>query len=1324
MALGTAPHRVAPGVWATRDGRRLTPQGSAWWEHHHQQGLVTTDGHTTPRAQAIGFGKAIAPTRSVLPAPPPARHPVGQPTITPGQWAHTTPKQKMATEVTVTLSARERDRIAKQQAAHPAPKGYRYGPIPTRFNQPIGFGGASAIDREMAVRRMAEAAARREALSKAPPKVEFGKQRTRAQRYQAALYEQAHHPGYLGSVNRALNAAGDVVAPVVAHITHLDDLAARIKSGNLRPSPSTGGMMGSPIPGVSPTAIQAVGGLEHGLSSSLIGPDLTKYIESGKVSSKLGLAVDTAGLLPLPPIGKGLRALRGVARASKAADEAAKAAKLGWRAVDVEQIPERITQAEGLSRLGIPDEQVKEALAWYDNQAALHPGGPEEWWRTRVGHPSGQPADQSLFGHALYQGRDAPIHPETPEAARAQAKIAAKQSLGRMPRISGMTPQLWDLIRRGAPFRDWYQRGAGVIADLAERKGISKAQAAAVVAITSQQANPTFNLRRAAEIIAEHQGGGINPKRYFAGQPEKVAHVLDHPETFNWDGLKTNSYFSNFLEELDPAFYKRLFGDAQKVTVDRHIANMILGKKSVTDAQYKKVEDLFVRAAEKLGWAPKEVQAAAWVPWKAEQMGISQQVTALSREMAKRGEIPAELLGTKGAVSKKRSVFVREAYETGRRAEGHVARPYEHYMPAAADAYEEGQRQFRGKLYQRSPASALPKGATEFLKDGGSRVHFFEGADISTVMHELFHISMPDMRGSHMATLADEFAGGKDLAHWTDAEHEAAAQAFEQWIRTGEITNPKLKGAFNAIKEWMLQIVGRSKEAGMVVPKDVEDAFNHMFRKPHDMPLEQQAVKAAKRSPHLFDVQNIERKLEFGKRVSAMQEVPGEGMAGHYRQLEALSGELPRHYTDDLTHLTPEDLDYLREAVNASTKLKPGEKIHVVNGLAGGVNRGEILTPAVARDILKMWAPPGTPGRGMTAKERAWHIINEVVNIPRSIMASGDASGVFRQALVAFATHPIMVGKEMGPMFHYLLSEKKYLKDMEWLKNDPKAQLMAAHGTEFTDLMHHFSNREEQFTSSYAEWITGGKHGLVRRSGRAYTGLLNNVRYALNDNMYRIAEKQGMDLTSRTPEMTKELQDMSRVANWATGRGHLGDYETQKMLLNTFLFSPRLLKSRLDMLNPFFYTSLSPIAQREALRSAVSLVMGGMGVLAMAKLSGIDVVLDPYSSDFGKMKIGNHRFDVWGGHQQIVRTIAQEIKGEATSTTTGTTRSIHRGFPTLKFARGKLSPPVGLFVDQALGKTAIGTPVNWTGVPWDRKSASYSHLTPLAWQDADRGLQG
>jgi hypothetical protein len=52
VAYGTAPHRIAPGVWATRDGRRLTPAGSAYWEHHYHQGRVSEDGHIT-RPQTV-----------------------------------------------------------------------------------------------------------------------------------------------------------------------------------------------------------------------------------------------------------------------------------------------------------------------------------------------------------------------------------------------------------------------------------------------------------------------------------------------------------------------------------------------------------------------------------------------------------------------------------------------------------------------------------------------------------------------------------------------------------------------------------------------------------------------------------------------------------------------------------------------------------------------------------------------------------------------------------------------------------------------------------------------------------------------------------------------------------------------------------------------------------------------------------------------------------------------------------------------------------------------------------------------------------------------
>ena len=226
-------------------------------------------------------------------------------------------------------------------------------------------------------------------------------------------------------------------------------------------------------------------------------------------------------------------------------------------------------------------------------------------------------------------------------------------------RVKGLPARVYRLIQQGAAYRDWYSRGAKVLADAADRLGISRAQMAAVTAVMSQGANPTFNLRRAVEAIQEFKAtGAIDASHYLAGQADKTMHILSSPDTFNWSGLKTNSYFGNFLEELDPTMYRQLFGDTKKVTVDRHMAAMFLGKKSVTEKQYLQVEQILTKVADQLGWQPKEVQAAAWVPWKA---------ARLQDTVAARGFTPG---------------------------------PLGQYMPTAADAYERGQAKYRGTLYQ------------------------------------------------------------------------------------------------------------------------------------------------------------------------------------------------------------------------------------------------------------------------------------------------------------------------------------------------------------------------------------------------------------------------------------------------------------------------------------------------------------------------------------------------------------------------------------------------------------------------------------------------
>jgi hypothetical protein len=280
-------------------------------------------------------------------------------------------------------------------------------------------------------------------------------------------------------------------------------------------------------------------------------------------------------------------------------------------------------------------------------------------------------------------------------------------------RVKGLTPKVYNLIKRGAEYRDWYDRGAAVIRDLAERTGISDKQAAGIVAVTSQSANPTFNLRRAAEAIKAVQRGEDISSTMMGGQFSKVKHIIENPETFDWSGVKTNNYFANFLKRLDPAEYARMYGpDAAHATIDRHMAAMFLGKQAVTEKQYAALKDVMVRTGKALGWSPEEVQAAAWVPWKADQMGLSQEYRAVLRHAEGTGVLPSELQipeHLKGSINKlskedrkalkvvhtARGAWAREAYSAGLRDPAFVPKGGEGYLKTANDAYARGQQLYR-----------------------------------------------------------------------------------------------------------------------------------------------------------------------------------------------------------------------------------------------------------------------------------------------------------------------------------------------------------------------------------------------------------------------------------------------------------------------------------------------------------------------------------------------------------------------------------------------------------------------------------------------------
>lgn len=263
------------------------------------------------------------------------------------------------------------------------------------------------------------------------------------------------------------------------------------------------------------------------------------------------------------------------------------------------------------------------------------------------------------------------------------------------------------------------------------------------------------------------------------------------------------------------------------------------------------------------------------------------------------------------------------------------------------------------------------------------------------------------------------------------------------------------------------------------------------------------------------------------------------------------------------------------------------------------------------------------------------NIVLEAFNLPRGILASWDFSAPLRQGL------PLIHKKEfwtaMKPMFESWASEEGFRASQENIASRPlfRKRVDAVGkelpsfaddaGLKLTDLTD-LSKREEAIMSTWAEKVP-----LVRASNRAYTSFLNNLRADVFESLIRDG-KVLADVNKNLP-LARSLADF---VNTATGRGSLGKFESSATILNTGLFAPRLIASRVKMLNPAYYIMAPPMVRREALKSLFAVAAVGNTVLQLAKMAGAEVGTDPNSSDFGKAVIGNVRIDPWGGFQQYI----------------------------------------------------------------------------------------
>jgi hypothetical protein len=301
-------------------------------------------------------------------------------------------------------------------------------------------------------------------------------------------------------------------------------------------------------------------------------------------------------------------------------------------------------------------------------------------------------------------------------------------------------------------------------------------------------------------------------------------------------------------------------------------------------------------------------------------------------------------------------------------------------------------------------------------------------------------------------------------------------------------------------------------------------------------------------------------------------------------------------------------------------------------------------------------------------------------------------------------------------MFKQFVSEDAFKVSQDAIATSKYYDLMKQAKLALTDVGTNLSTREESFMSNLAEKIPIIGKG-VRASSRAYTGFLNKLRADVFTDLISKAESEGLNPTKNL-DLTKQIADF---VNTATGRGSklfgIMDISHSAKILNTLFFSPRLMASRTTLLNPAYYIQLNPFVRKEALKSLLSAGGIALTVLGLSKMAGAEVGSDWRSSDFGKIKIGNTRVDIFAGFQQYMRMLGQLYTGQYVSSTTGKITTLGEGYKPLtrydilfRQAESKESPIFSFASDLLKGQQFNGQPI-------DLKSEIASRFIPMVIQD-------
>ena len=564
------------------------------------------------------------------------------------------------------------------------------------------------------------------------------------------------------------------------------------------------------------------------------------------------------------------------------------------------------------------------------------------------------------------------------------------------------------------------------------------------------------------------------------------------------------------------------------------------------------------------------------------------------------------------------------------------------------------------------------------------------------------------------ANLVEEEAVSQE--EYLEQNLEAQEGDYEAYVEQVEAKNNLVKVADSVVEGQEVEPVTRA----MVKEEDKSEGQQSIDKL--NKAIQTSALSTARR------LTEDERSLELGKRVGKAKEVraqalkrdPGNIQGAQDEARTALAGEMPKasfeRFTDE--QMTSTDFENIRAEI-LGKGLQFFQEEHALEALKK-LQMGLVPTESEMKDLGRVIgkeqitaleeAAKGVPGK-------AYDFVVNLVNFPTTMLASSEVSMIGRQGLTTLFRWPKQWLKAFGSSYSSYFSSE----NADFAQNE----MLTRKGAEFGEEMGLFmsemdaglNKREERFQSSWAKQIPY-MGAFVRASERAAVVGMNRLRTQIWDHV--VNQWEGMNY----PE--SEYRRLARIINMSTGRGNITNKTIQGALpiLNASFFSPRYVASRFEMIGSGVY-SLVDVVTGNARPSSkimasqmVNFVIAGGIAMAMAIALGATVEKDPHSSDFGKVKLGRSRFDVWGGFQQIIRTAVQLGSGRGKAVSSGEMFTKSRLETFGRFIQSKLAPTPQLAVELLSKKTFLGE-----NLPEFKNKAElmewiiYQKLAPLVAQD-------